>query len=227
MWRNRPHAHIASPYRSFPVSPASLSADAIPLFPLGTILFPDGRLPLRIFEVRYLDMIKKCHRAGTPFGVVALVEGEEVQRAGSAAPEHFHAIGTLAGITQFAQPQPGLYEIVARGTTRFRVTQSARTPYGLWMGDVETIAADPPCPIPPDLAYVAGNLVRMLDVFAAADASPVFEPKQLGDAGWVANRWCELLPMPSDTRQRMMEMTDPLLRLELVSDVLDLTEFGR
>jgi Lon protease-like protein len=203
-----------------------LTPDAIPLFPLGVTLFPDGMLPLRIFEVRYLTMIKQCHRSGRPFGVVSLVQGGEVQQAG-AAVERFHSIGTLAQIMDYEAPQPGLIEIITRGTTRFRITASMQLPHGLWMADIEPLPADPRVKVPSDLAYVAANLVRMLDVFESAELSPMLEPSRFDDAGWVANRWSELLPMPSEERQRLMEMTDPLLRLELVSDLLDLTEFGR
>ena len=100
-------------------------------------------------------------------------------------------------------------------------------PHGLWMADIEPLPADPRVKVPSDLAYVAANLVRMLDVFESAEVSPMLEPSRFDEAGWVANRWSELLPMPSEERQRLMEMSDPLLRLELVSDLLDLTEFGR
>ena len=212
---------------TLPPNDPSLSDQALPLFPLGTVLFPDGRLPLRIFEVRYLDMIKKCHRAGREFGVVSLIEGSEVKRAGPGAPERFHAVGTRARIETFAQPQPGLYEIVTRGTTRFRITAQAQTPHGLWMAEVEDIPADAPCPLPPELAYVAGNLVKLMDLLRATDLWPTDGSRRLDDAGWVANRWCELLPLEGDDRQRLMEMRDPLLRLELVGDLLDRTEFGQ
>ncbi|MDB5893017.1 MAG: peptidase, partial [Rhodoferax sp.] len=92
-----------------PVS-KSPALSALPLFPLGTVLFPDGLLPLRIFEVRYLDMVKRCFKSGTPFGVVALQRGGEVRQAG-AGPEAFHPVGTLARITQVETPQPGLLVI--------------------------------------------------------------------------------------------------------------------
>ena len=91
-----------------------LTLTSLPLFPLGTALFPAGRLPLRVFEVRYLDMIGKCQRAGAPFGVVALAQGSEVRVAG-APPEQLQAVGTLAHIEQLGQPQPGLMTLVARG----------------------------------------------------------------------------------------------------------------
>lgn len=204
----------------------SLSQAAIPLFPLGTVLFPDGILPLRIFEVRYLDMIKKCHRAGTPFGVVSLTAGHEVQNAAQQGREMFSAVGTLARITDFMQPHPGLYEVVTRGESRFRVTGSVQLPHGLWMADIEPLPADAPCAIPVELTYLPQHLVRMLDMLSAADIVQVPAPRRLDDAGWVANRWCELLPLSTVERQRMMELADPLLRLELVGDLLDKTELG-
>lgn len=205
----------------------ALSPDAIPLFPLDVVLFPEGMLPLRIFEVRYLTMVKQCHKSGKPFGVVSLTQGQDVQRAGPAPGERFQPVGTLAQIIDYQTPQPGLIEVIAQGTTRFRVTASEQLPHGLWMADIAALPADPHVKVPSDLAYVAGNLVRMIDVFASAEVSPILEPSRFDDAGWIANRWCELLPMPTEDRQRMMEMGDPLLRLELISDLLDLTEFGR
>jgi len=104
---------------------------SIPLFPLGTVLFPGGLLPLRIFEVRYLDMIGKCHRTGEPFGVVSLTQGSEVRVAGAEA-ERFSTLGTLAEIREFTTPQPGLMQIECVGTQRFRIRSSELQKHGLW-----------------------------------------------------------------------------------------------
>ena len=95
----------------------------LPLFPLGTVLFPGGFLPLRIFEVRYLDMIGKCHKNGVPFGVVSVTQGTEVRRPGGpiGGAESFSAIGTPAVIREFETPQPGLMQIECIGTQRFRI----------------------------------------------------------------------------------------------------------
>ena len=130
---------------------------SLPLFPLGTVLFPGGLLPLRIFEVRYLDMIGKCHKAGSPFGVVSLTQGSEVRRAGAEA-ESFAALGTL------------------EERRRMEGDESVRL--------------------------------------------PLAQPYRFDDCGWVANRWCELLPMQPELKQRLLELDSPLLRLELVSDLL-------
>ena len=123
---------------------------SLPFFPLGTVLFPGGFLPLRIFEVRYLDMIGRCHKAGAPFGVVSLTQGSEVRRAGAEA-ESFAAIGTLAVIRGFEASQSGLLQIECVGTQRFRVRSSELQKYGLWTADVETVADDMPLAVPEDL----------------------------------------------------------------------------
>ena len=202
---------------------STLTLQSLPLFPLGTVLFPGGVLPLRVFEVRYLDMIARCQRAGAPFGVVSLTEGHEVRVPG-AGREAFAAVGTLATIVSFEQPRPGLLMIRAAGEQRFRITSSDQLKHGLWVADVEQIAPDKSVPVPDDLRSTADALARLVrslhDKAVAPDQMPVQEPLQLDDCGWVANRWCELLPMPTQLKQRLMELDNPLVRLELVSDVL-------
>ena len=209
-----------------------LTLTSLPLFPLGTVLYPGGFLPLRIFEVRYLDMIGKCHKHGAPFGVVTLRQGSEVQRPAGAGPsgdafadEGFDAVGTLATITGFAVPQPGLMVIRCRGEQRFTVRRSEKLKHGLWVADVARLPADQAIVVPPDLKHVADALGRLIatlkDKGLAADELPAQPPYQLEDCGWVANRWCELLSLPIETRQRMMVLDNPLLRLELVGDILE------
>lgn len=197
-----------------------------PLFPLRAVLFPGGALALRIFEPRYLDMIQRCHAQGQPFGVVALTEGHEVrQREGEGfRQEAFHAVGTLAQITQLQRDQPGLIHIRARGGRRFRLQSSRCLSHGLWVGQVETLPEDAAVPVPPDLALAARQLQDLLAEWRermAPDDLPVQPPHAWHDAGWLANRWAELLPMPPDDRQRLMAMDNPLLRLELVVDRLE------
>jgi len=201
----------------------ALTLQSLPLFPLGTVLFPGGLLPLRIFEVRYLDMISRCHRAGAPFGVVSLTQGQEVRQPG-AGSEAFATVGTLATISEFEQPRPGLMTLRAMGGQRFRIRNSDQLKHGLWIADVEQIPDDRPVPIPDDLqptATALANLVRTLrEKGDTAQELPIHDPLQLDDSGWVANRWCELLPLPVLLKQRLMELDNPLVRLELVSDVL-------
>lgn len=208
----------------------SLTLASLPLFPLGTVLCPDGLLPLRIFEVRYLDMIGKCHKAGAPFGVVTLTQGAEVrQRADSPsgdgfASEAFHAVGTLARITDFASPQAGLMVIQTVGTQRFRISHHEKLKHGLWVADVALLDADLAVSVPDDLQGAANALASLINTLETRDLSPdqmpVQAPYRLDDCGWVANRWCELLPLPPALKHSLMALDNPLMRLELVNDIL-------
>ncbi|WP_029554627.1 LON peptidase substrate-binding domain-containing protein, partial [Verminephrobacter aporrectodeae] len=186
-----------------------LTLSSLPLFPLECVLFPDGRLALRVFELRYLDMVRKCHRAGAPFGVVALTEGREVRSAG-APEERFHDVGSLALIEQIDNPQPGLITLLCRGAQRFRITRREQLPRGLWIADVEHIDPDRTLPVPEDLSRVATTLALALRALAQRDPErpAAIHPTaaQLDDCGWVANRWCELLPVPLALRQRLMAL---------------------
>lgn len=203
-----------------------LTLSSLPLFPLNSVLFPDGVLALRVFEVRYLDMVRKCHHAGAPFGIVALTQGNEVRQAG-APDERFHDIGTLAVIEKLDNPQPGLITLLCRGSQRFRITERRHLPHGLWIADVEQLATDLAVSIPEDLLTSATTLAQVLaslrerDTGSGTALHPT--PDQLDDCGWVANRWCELLPVPLALKQQLMELDNPLVRLELVGDVLERT----
>ncbi len=210
----------------------ALKLTSLPLFPLGTVLYPGGLLPLQIFEVRYLDMIGKCHKAGAPFGVVSLTEGAEVRRPGDSGPngdgfarEVFSNVGTLARITEFSMPQPGLMVIRCVGIQRFEISRREKLKHGLWIADVTRLEDDQSVKIPDDLQCTATALAKLIQSLQARDVPPdqmpLLPPFQLDDCGWVANRWCELLPIPSALKQRLMTLDNPLLRLELVSDILE------
>ena len=211
---------IAAP--TGPAVPAALTLQSLPLFPLSAVLFPDGLLSLRIFEVRYLDMINKCRKAGAPFGVVSLTEGNEVRQPG--VQEAFAPVGTLATIAEFEQPQPGLMLVRAVGAQRFRIRDSDQLKHGLWVANVESLAADMAVTVPEDLRPASEALERLIQSLQISPGNPgpmpLQPPWKLDDCGWVANRWCELLPLPVALKQRLMELDNPLVRLELVSDVL-------
>ena len=222
-------------------APLPTTLAQLPLFPLESVLFPGGLLPLQIFEVRYLDMIGRCHKAGTPFGVVCLSEGREVrQRAASAGPtgdafahEAFFPIGTLARIDELQRPQPGLMMVRCTGTQRFRVERSAQLKFGLWAGDVTLLDADAVVPVPDDLAFardalraLAQDIESRIETGAAQGGGQagaelsLRKPYQWNDCGWLANRWSELLPLSPELKQRFMALDSPVLRLELVADTL-------
>ncbi|HSV59987.1 MAG TPA: LON peptidase substrate-binding domain-containing protein [Variovorax sp.] len=203
------------------------SLTTLPLFPLGSVLYPDGFLPLRIFELRYLTMIGQAHKAGTPFGVVGLTQGAEVRMAGS-EPERFSSVGTVAEIRHFEAQQAALLQIECIGTHRFRVHSSSQLKNGLWTAEVEWLADDVALAVPEDLAHVAQALRRLVDTLEERRRAegldtmrlPIAQPWRFDDCGWVANRWCELLPMQPELKQRLMELDSPLMRLELVADLL-------
>jgi Lon protease-like protein len=204
---------------------AALTLQSLPLFPLDAVLFPGGLLSLRVFEVRYLDMIGKCRKAGAPFGVVSLTQGGEVRQPGR--QEAFSTVGTLATIADVETPRPGLMLVRATGAQRFRITSSDQLKHGLWVADVERLASDMVVAVPDDLKGTSDALGRLIQSLqqrsGEAGQLPLQEPWQLDDCGWVANRWCELLPLPVALKQRLMELDNPLVRLELVSDVLTRT----
>jgi Lon protease-like protein len=193
----------------------------IPLFPLATVLFPAGVLPLQIFEVRYLDMIGKSIVNDTPFGVVLLTGGSEVRTPDG--QEHFVSSGTLATVQETTASAPGLMQVICRGGARFALLSSERRANGLWFGQVELQGDDREVAIPSELRGAADALERVL---ASLDGIPeqrwpILPPFQLDDCGWVANRWCELLPLPNLQKHKLLMLDNPLIRLELLHDVLD------
>ena len=177
---------------------AALTLTSLPLFPLQAVLFPGGSLALRVFEVRYLDMVSKCQQVGAPFGVVCLTHGSEV-RSPSGAPAQFHSLGTLARIHALERPQAGLITLQVQGCERFVVLQRHLLTHGLWVADVQQLAGDSVVAIPADLQPIAQALAQVLQrlpVPPSGSPPPPPNAQQLNDCGWVANRWCELLPIP-------------------------------
>lgn len=194
----------------------------IPLFPLNTVLFPDGRLGLQVFEVRYLDMIRKCVAGSEPFGVVALAQGEEVRKPGQ--QEAIATIGTLARIVDWTAPVPALMHITCLGTRRFRITSAEQLKHGLWMAEIEHLPDDMAVPVPDeqqDVANALGTLIRSLQQRGVSEGQmPMGAPYRLDESGWVANRWCELLELDLPQKQLLLAQENPVLRLELVQDAL-------
>ena len=209
---------------------------SLPLFPLNTVLFPGGVLPLRIFEVRYLDLITRCQREGAPFGVVCLTQGSEVRQPRRQAEpaevmnddfeqQAFAPVGTMAHIVELESPQPGLMMIRCTGGRRFRLSHREQLKHGLWVGDAQWLPDDLPVPVPPDLAHVQLALERLVQNMQATmsqmDALPLQLPYRWDDCGWLANRWCEILPVSPHLKQQFMVLESPLVRLELVADLLE------
>lgn len=190
--------------------------DSIPIFPLNTILFPQGLLPLRIFEPRYIDMVGDCMRNSTGFGVNLIKNGQEVGAAATIVD-----IGTLGIITDFNQSPDGLLGITVTGQQRYRIAQSRVAKNGLRIGKVIYIENEAPCELPEAHTAVARLLEQILSRSGSV-ANPA--EMHLDDAVWVGNRLAGLLPMADSLRQALLETTDPLHRLRLLEERM--TELG-
>ncbi|GAB3628602.1 Lon protease 2 [Pandoraea terrae] len=194
----------------------------IPLFPLGNALFPAGVLHLRIFEVRYLDMVKHCVAEQTEFGVVVLRQGSEVRTPDGV--EELAAVGTMAHIEDWRAPMPALFELVCKGTSKFRLLSTEQTKYGLWMGEAEALEDDPVMTIPDHLQASANTLGKLIAGLqhdpARAARLPMAPPFRLDEAGWVADRWSELLPLPPTEKEALLALADPVERLARIQAFL-------
>jgi len=186
----------------------------LPLFPLRTVLFPAGLLELKIFEARYLDLMSRCLREQRPFGVVALKSGGESQM--SDEPVTLHDAGTLAELIEVDSAQAGILLVRARGTRRFALEGAEQRAEGLWVGRAVEIADDPVVAPRERHADVVRGLAEAMATLAAQGAHPFLEPHRLDSAGWVADRWCEILPMPLEAKVRLMAFVEPLERLDVV-----------
>jgi Lon protease-like protein len=172
----------------------------LPLFPLQTVLFPGGRLPLRIFETRYMDMAKACLRDGSPFGVCLIREGGEVGEP--ALPE---AVGCVARIAQWDMPQLGVLLVLALGERRFRILERRLQPDGLARATVTLLAAETDAELDPGSDLCARVLRRAIE----SSPEPIVEPPLRYDsAAWVSARLAELLPLSNETRQALLELDD-------------------
>jgi Lon protease-like protein len=194
----------------------------IPLFPLSMGLMPDGMLHLNIFEVRYLDLIRRCQREAIPFGVVGLLQGHEVQ-----IPDEMpklHPVGTLAHLHEVQALQPALLQILCQGGARFTLAHHERGPYGVWYAQVQYLPPDTPEPIPPALQSLANTLGRLIadaQQAGSREALPIFAPYRLDECGWVANRWAELLPLSASDKQKLLEEQNPVKRLQHITRFID------
>jgi len=195
--------------------------ERIPLFPLSHGVFPDGVLHLQIFEVRYLDLIRRCHREHTPFGVAWLAQGNEVTVPGQVP--RLHPVGTLAHIETLETLQAALLRVRCVGGKRFTLGAMEAGPYGVWYGEVDYLSDDAPTPLPPKLQPLANRLGRGI-AQAQTDGRlgelPLQAPYRLDECGWVANRWAELLPLSAEEKMALLAQPDPQARLVQVAQVL-------
>jgi Lon protease-like protein len=188
----------------------------LPLFPLHTVLFPGGLLPLKVFEQRYIEMAKACLRDEAPFGVCLIREGREVARGAGDTPVCAE-VGTRAHIVSWDMPQLGILHLATRGSTRFRIERTERSPSGLLVGEVVPIAAEP------RVALTAAQApLRSLLELAASRVGPEHFPaeRDFDDASFVGYRLAELLPLPLPIKQSMLEINDAGVRLTVLQKFL-------
>ena len=190
----------------------------IPLFPLSQGVFPDGMLSLQIFEVRYLDLIKRCHQQQLPFGIAWIKQGSEVQVPGEVPA--LHSLGCLAHIREMEQVQPNFFRIVCQGGLRFELHDVQAGPFGVWQGNVSYLAQDEEVEVPSALQSFAdrlGKVIAKAQQQGVIDRLPIFPPYQLDQCGWVANRYAEAMPLSPAIKLQLLGELDPLKRLEAVT----------
>lgn len=198
----------------------------LPLFPLNAVLFPGGSLPLRVFEARYMDMVRDCLRNAAQFGVCLITRGRETGK-----PAECETVGCMASIAAWDMQQLGVLNLRTLGTQRFRVRHAAAQPDGLLVGDIEEIAADIDAPLALEHQPCATLLARIIDDLDAQHeaalrdrpdaggmlaANAIERPHRLESTVWVGNRLCEVLPVSLRAKQKLMELDDARTRLDIV-----------
>ncbi len=185
----------------------------IPLFPLSTVVMPGGLLPLRLFEPRYLDMVRNCFRQQTGFGICLIKEGLEVGDAAVPYP-----YGTLIRIVDWDQGDNGLLQIVVKGEQKFRITDTWKDNAKLLHGNIGLLPVEQSTPVPEEY----GHLVQtMQQILAQVAPGIVYENPEYNDALWLGSRFVELLPLSAELRHELLSMDDAQQRLTALADVFD------
>ncbi len=192
-----------------------MSADSrteLPLFPLNTVVFPGGRLSLRVFEQRYLDMVKQAIADDAPFGICAIREGAE-----TGTPAVPHAVGTLVRVTDWDMPETGILHIDTRAQERFVIRDLRTEPSGLVVGTVDPVSSEPPVAVPDDVGLAVEILRHIVAEYGDAHFPA---PHEFDNAVWVGYRLSEVLPLKLGTRQNLLEMNDAVTRLRILAEFL-------
>jgi Lon protease-like protein len=189
--------------------------ESIALFPLNIVLFPEGRLPLRIFETRYIDMVRNCMRGNLNFGVVLIRDGSEV------GPADTFDVGTTAKIVDFHQLTDGFLGLSCVGEQRFRILRRSRQTDGLNLAEVDWLIPEPVVPVPPRHEHLADLLKTVLPQLGEVYTGIAM---RLDDAAWVGHRLTEILPIAAAEKQTSLELDDPVERLDMLEPMAKKTE---
>lgn len=174
-------------------------------------------LSLQIFEVRYLDLMKRCQQQQIPFGIAWIKQGSEVQVPGEVPT--LHSVGCMAHIREFEQVQANYFRVLCQGGLRFQLHDVQPGPYGVWQGSVSYLAQDPEVEVPPNLQAHAdrlGKVIASAQRQGVIDQLPIFAPYQLDQCGWLANRYVEAIALSAELKLQLLSEIDPLARLESV-----------
>ena len=183
----------------------------IPLFPLGTVLFQGGRLPLQIFEPRYLDMVSRCMRGQSPFGVVLIRRGSDSRRHADAQQPEIFDVGTLAEVVDFNQLSGGRLGIVVKGGKKFRIASTREQADHLLLGEVRYIAAEPNLAIGDDHAALVTILRELIKHPGVQKLDLDIDFDDARSVGW---RLSELLPIEPEIKQSLLQLQFPRERLQ-------------
>jgi Lon protease-like protein len=184
----------------------------LPLFPLNTVVFPGGRLPLRIFEQRYLDMVKQAIADNTPFGICAIREGSE-----TGTPAVPYSIGTRVHVTDWDMPETGILHIDTQADERFVIRSTHTEPDGLLVGSVDAVSAESAIAVPDELELTVEILRHIVNEYGDAHFP---SPHEFGNAVWVGCRLSEVLPLKLSIKQNLLEMNDSVMRLRILAEFL-------
>lgn len=185
---------------------------SLPLFPLQTVVFPGGLLPLRVFEPRYMEMVTQAIAERASFGVCAIHEGRETD----ASAKH-HVVGTRVHVIDWDMPQPGILHIQTQATERFVVRKSRKEDKGLLIGEVDDVSAEPAVAVPAEFALSAEILYQIIGELGVEKFA---QPHDYNNAVWIGYRLSEVLPLKLGIRQDLLEMNDSVARLAILTDFL-------
>jgi hypothetical protein len=191
---------------------AVFASPTLPLFPLNTVVFPGGRLPLRIFEQRYFDMVKQAIADNTPFGICAIRDGAE-----TGTPAVPHDVGTRVHVTDWDMPQTGILHIDTQAQERFVIRSTRTEPGGLLIGSVEAVSSEAAAAVPDDLELAVEILRHIVDEYGDAHFPT---PHAFDNAVWVGYRLSEVLPLKLGIKQSLLEMNDSVMRLRILTEFL-------